>query len=126
MWLPQPRAKIARASKGNLWRSPAHRKWVRSLQCAVRGCNATRIECAHVRNSDLTPSDEKGGTGIKPGDNWTIPLCAAHHAEQTHDGEMAFEERHVINMGEMALALMCKSPYVRAYHAFRRKVKGTS
>src|SRR3546814_3660967 len=55
-------------------RCPAHLAFVRSHACCVPNCNLHDIhgfttEAAHVR----TGTD--GGTGLKPGDNWTISLC---------------------------------------------------
>ena len=77
-------------------RCPAHLKWVREHACCVPGCHGRPIEAAHVR----TGTD--GGTGQKPSDFWTVPLCGTvfgagvaegHHAEQHRIGEPAFERK---------------------------------
>lgn len=49
---------------------------------------------------------------MKPGDEWTIPLCTRHHAEQHRIGEPAFERLYNINMKEIAAALARKSPHL--------------
>jgi hypothetical protein len=100
-------------------RSPGHLAWVRQHRCCVPGCMRLPIEAAHVRNSDLTPEHEKGGSAMKPGDNWTISLCGgwapeageSHAAEQTRIGEAAFERKYNINMGELALEFAARSPF---------------
>lgn len=96
-------------------RSPAHRKWVRGFACACADarhpdqavpCHPL-IECAHVR----TGTD--GGTGIKPSDSWTVPLCKAHHAEQHAIGEPAFERKYGVNLKRIAEDLARQSPHLR-------------
>ena len=115
----RPRSGIARAPQRE-W--PRHRKFIRSLECCVRGCLLVddikelvggSIECAHVR----TGTD--GGTAIKPSDWWTVPLCSVHHLEQHTIGEPAFEKRHAIDMKRIALALARQSPDVEMRKAMR-------
>nr|WP_140393855.1 putative HNHc nuclease [Nitrospira cf. moscoviensis SBR1015] len=72
------------------------------------------IECAHVR----TGTD--GGASLKPGDNWTLPLCRVHHAEQHQIGESAFERKYKINMKAIASELWQKSPHRRKYEESHR------
>lgn len=93
-----------------------HRRYIRSLECSVKNCACQyrigiwenpehrRIECAHVR----TGTD--GGTGLKPSDWWTIPLCAVRHREQHNVGEGTFERVYGLDMKAIALALARKSP----------------
>jgi hypothetical protein len=57
--------------------------FVRLLPCVACG-KAAPSDAAHVR----TGTD--GGTGIKPGDRYAVPLCAACHAEQHRVGELTF------------------------------------
>jgi hypothetical protein len=78
----------ARKNEGDL---PSHRKWIRGHNCAVKGCTQGPIVCAHVRDGDY-PESEKGGTGLKPHDKWSIPLCDAHHRLQTDKGEQWFDD----------------------------------
>jgi len=91
-------------------RSAGHLKWIRGHECAV-SCALCwgRIEAAHVRRGT------DGGTSMKPGDNWTIPLCASHHAGQHAVGEETFERVHCIDMKAIAKALWDKSPHKAKY-----------
>lgn len=91
-------------------RSPSHLRWVRGHFCAIAGKNGHicegRIEAAHVR----TGTD--GGMGVKPSDNWSIPLCSAAHIPIQHQvGEAEFERRYGLNMKQIAQALWAKSPH---------------
>lgn len=73
------------------------------------------IVAAHVRNSDLTPPEQKGGTGIKPHDQWTVPMCDVHHSEQHAIGEPAFERKYSLNLGASAIKLAAMSPHRRRW-----------
>lgn len=88
-------------------RNASHLQWVRGHQCACGSLPtcSSRIEAAHVR----TGTD--GGMGMKPGDNWVIPLCSWHHATQHRIGEPAFEKDYGINMKQIAQGLWAKSPH---------------
>ena len=86
-------------------RSPGHLAWVRSHACCVPGCGGMPIEVAHVR------SGTDGGMGMKPGDEWTISLCALHHREQHQMHEFRFERRYGINMKALAAEFAAKSPH---------------
>jgi hypothetical protein len=89
-------------------RSPSHLAWVRGHECAIKNCDghvcSGKIEAAHVR----TGTD--GGTGVKPSDRYTIPLCGAAHDLQHRIGEPRFERRYRINMKQMADELWLRSP----------------
>lgn len=69
-----------------LVRSPKHLKFVRSLPC-LRCGRAPKSEAAHIR------AGTDGGTGLKPGDNWTVPLCSMHHKIQSSQYGKAMSER---------------------------------
>lgn len=103
-----PRRKKARG-KGPQERNPSHLRWIRGFECLV--CHKTgqrsisSIEAAHVR----TGTD--GGMGVKPSDQWTVPLCAVHHSHQHQIGEAAFERKYGVNLKEEAMALYRKSPH---------------
>lgn len=86
---------------------PAHRAWVRRHHCCVPGCLGRPIECAHVRR------DTDGGIALKPSDRWTISLCRAHHMEQHHVGEVAFEKRYGIDVRALAEEFSRRSPHWR-------------
>ena len=89
------------------FRSTAHLKWIRSHRCAVEECFEKPIEAAHVRSS------RDGGTGFKPGDQWTVPLCHTHHHEQHALGEPAFERIYQIDMKAVAKKLAADSPALK-------------
>jgi len=96
-------------------RSAGHLQWIRGHCCAACGTAGDmlrgKIEAAHVR----TGTD--GGMGLKPGDNWTIPLCAHHHRDQHQIGEAEFETIFGIDMKAIAAALWAKSPHRRKHPA---------
>lgn len=90
-------------------RSQAHLRWVRGFGCCVCCLTDPRSqpspsEAAHVRRGT------NGGTGMKPGDNWSIPLCSDHHREQHSIGEASFAERYQIELKETASMFWEKSP----------------
>lgn len=92
-------------------RCAAHLKWVRGHECLVRHwaghwCYG-KIEAAHVRTGT------GAGVGIKPGDEWTIPLCAGAHWHQHQIGEAAFERQFGIDMKAIAEGLAARSPALR-------------
>lgn len=74
-------------------KSRKHLNFIRSLECRVCGNNVDVI-AHHLRS--------KGGTGYKPGDNWTISLCTPHHSTDFSTGihrigEKQFCEAHGID-----------------------------
>lgn len=85
-------------------RSPAHLAWVRCQPCAVLGCGARTCDPAHVRRGT------GGGTSLKPGDQWVIPLCHPHHMEQHSIGEQSFERRYGLDMKAEAAETWARSP----------------
>ncbi len=86
-------------------RSQIHLKWVRGHCCAVQNPDCEgKIEAAHVR------SGTDGAMGVKPSDNWSIPLCSGHHRHQHQIGETAFEKQFSVSMRKIAQELWAKSP----------------
>jgi transcription elongation factor Elf1 len=94
--------KSDKAEKGR--RSPAHRAWIRGFACGACG-SQSGVECAHVRDGT------DGGTGIKPSDKYTIPLCGPCHRLQHQIGEPEFERRTGLNMKDLAALLLKNSPH---------------
>lgn len=86
-------------------RSPAHLSWVRDHECCVSGCHNRPIEAAHIR------SGTDGGTGMKPGDDWAISLCSAHHREQHQVGEVRFAQKHNLDLLALAREFAAKSQH---------------
>lgn len=96
-------------------RCPGHLAWVRGHECACAGKPNTecvgKIEAAHVRVGT------DGGMSLKPGDNFSIPLCSRHHMAQHQWGEKTFEGHYRINMKQLAADLWQKSPHRAKYLA---------
>ncbi len=87
-------------------RSAGHLQWVRGHECAAQNVHCSgNIEAAHTR------SGTDGGTSMKPGDNWAIPLCHEHHRFQHQIGEAKFEAVFLINMKQIASELWRGSPH---------------
>jgi hypothetical protein len=80
----------------------------RSTSHIAIGFGCWKLSNAHVR----TGTD--GGTGIKPGDRYAVPLCAACHAEQHRVGELAFWSTLRIDPVNVALRLWTISADVEA------------
>lgn len=96
-------------------RSPSHLKWVRGHECVLKAkkfdvhgypmnCDG-KTEAAHIRNGT------DGGVGLKPGDNFVVPLCESHHAAQHRMGEITFWCRVGLKPLEIADALWRTSPH---------------
>jgi hypothetical protein len=84
--MPAPRISrtVARPKpKPDFRRRLQHLTFIRLLPCVACGKGAPS-EAAHVR----TGAD--GGTGMKPGDRYAVPLCTACHAKQHRVGELTF------------------------------------
>lgn len=100
-------------------RCPGHLAWVRGHECVVLAANRYdkscegRVEAAHVR------SGTDGGLGKKPGDNFTFPACAGHHAEQHRIGEQQFARKYRLNLREIADALWARSPHGKKWRMER-------
>jgi hypothetical protein len=84
-----------------------HLAFVRQLPCVACG-KAAPSEAAHVR----TGTD--GGVGVKPGDRYAVPLCAACHAKQHQIGELTFWSALRIDPLNVALRLWTVSADVKA------------
>lgn len=103
MTLTRIKHKSDKADQGK--RSPAHRAWIRGWHCTVPGCMDMPIECAHVR------SGSDGGLGMKPGDQFCVSLCRAHHSEQHTIGEKSFEVKYGVDLLKTAEMLYRRSPH---------------
>jgi hypothetical protein len=97
-----------RERRQNQNRNPEHLAWIRSLQCAIRGCSCRDgSQAAHVRVGT------GGGMGLKPPDRYTVPLCHEHHREQHQVGHRAFDEKHGIDLRALAEELAALSPHLK-------------
>lgn len=88
-----------------------HLKFIRGLRCLLcQSRNWLAIQAAHIRTA--SPAYAKRHTGMqeKSSDCWTLPLCAAHHAEQHQGNELTFWEHYGIrDPFAVALALFACS-----------------
>lgn len=78
--------------KHKRWKSEKYLKFIREQPCIICG---QRAEPHHVR------MNSNAGTGIKPDDTWSLPLCRLHHAELHHPEfkhKEPFFERHGIDV----------------------------
>lgn len=81
-----------------------HLDFVRSLSCVVCLDN-TATEAAHVRYADRKAGKRPVGTGEKPDDRWTVPLCGDHHRDQHKHNEREWWLSQGINPIMVSLAL---------------------
>ena len=102
-----PRSLTPRKSKPDLRRRVQHLAFVRQLACVACG-KAAPSEAAHVR----TGTD--GGVGVKPGDRYAVPLCAACHTKQHRIGELSFWSGLRIDPLNVALRLWTVSADIKA------------
>jgi hypothetical protein len=89
-------------------KSNAHLNFVRSLPC-VCCMNNIETQAAHVRFSEILAGKRMVGTGEKPDDGWTVPLCGSHHREQHSKNERVFWESQGIDPVYVAMALWINS-----------------
>lgn len=90
---------------------PGHEKFIRSLECCVRGCPNQSV-FAHQRTA------ANSGKDIKPFAWFGVPLCHDHHEEQ-HRGVKTFERKYGLALMTIARALALKSPDVKMKEAMR-------
>ena len=62
--------------------SENYRRWIATLPCLITG--RTNVQCAHIRRG------WDAGTGRKPPDYRTVPLCVEEHARQHEIGELKY------------------------------------
>ena len=73
--------------------NPKHLRFIRGLPCAI--CGRPDSEAHHLLRGPVR------GMGLKAGDDWTIPLCSAHHRGLHADGN---EVRYLGDINGPALA----------------------
>ena len=106
--------RLLRERRKDLGRNPRevnadHLAALRECPCLV--CRRWPTQAAHIRMS--SPGKPNAGIGAKPSDQFTLPLCSAHHAEQHNSGERAFYDRIGIDALKLAAALYRVSPNVQ-------------
>jgi hypothetical protein len=83
-------------------RSKPHRMFVASLPCCVSGIEG-QTQCAHIR------ANTGGGMGLKPSDQYCVPLSVSEHARQHRIGEYPFWGERLPYAKELALDLFRNS-----------------
>ena len=99
--LKQPKLGIQVAPR-KVW--PRHRRWVRSHGCCVPGCDARRVDFAHLRSS------ANAGMSQKPHDVFGVSLCRTHHDKQHSLGVDAFDRKYGIDLWALAAEFARHSP----------------
>lgn len=88
-------------------RDSTHLALIRQLPCIACGREGMTV-AAHLR------SGTDGGTGLKPADRWTTPLCSPCHDRQHRVGELTFWSDLGIDPTGAANALWTKSGDIAA------------
>jgi len=84
-----------------LW-SPAHTAFVKRYQCSIPNCEYAgflKIDAHHVKT--------RGSGG---GDEWLVSLCRQHHHQFHTIGRHSFDEKHGVNMRQIAREFAAASP----------------
>lgn len=79
-------------------RDEAYLAWIRTLPCLVCG-GTLSVDAHHVREKG------KGGTGTKPSDRRTVPLCREAHSSYHDIGRVRFEATFRLNLEAQILRL---------------------
>lgn len=75
-----------------LRRDSRHLAWIRAQPCCVPGCTLCPIHPHHVRTA------ANSGTGLKPSDRETVPLCYRHHHALHQHGQDAFRLAYGVDL----------------------------
>jgi hypothetical protein len=102
-----PRVMARSKSRPDFRRRGQHLAFVRQLPCVACG-QAAPSEAAHVR------SGSDAGSGIKPSDRYSLPLCTECHALQHQFGELRFWSVLRIDPLNVAFGLWTVSADIKA------------
>ena len=80
-----------------------HKEWIEQQPCSASGkwklyCDGA-VVAHHVRTA------ANSGTGMKPGDEWLVPLCDKHHKEGHQKGWKTFERKYGVDLKAIAMEL---------------------
>lgn len=113
---PHPKRKAPRRPVEAGAKDAAHLDLIRACPCLA--CGGGPAEAAHVRYSDALRGKVNPGTGARPADRWTVPLCPTCHRvgdDCQHSGnERVWWERHRIDPLDAAKRLWETSRRLRA------------
>ena len=87
-------------------RAAKHLEFIRLLPCVI--CGRRPAQAAHVRNGT------DGGTGLKPSDRYSLPLCFIHHDAQHATGELTFWAFYRVDPVDCASRLWTVSGQIEA------------
>ncbi|TKI02155.1 DUF968 domain-containing protein, partial [Martelella alba] len=82
---PEPPESFMLIPKRRRWTNEAYTQWVKAQPCA--GCGQPADDPHHIIDHGFS------GTGTKPHDLFTIPLCRQCH-DEIHRDRRAFEQKH--------------------------------
>lgn len=89
-------------------RSPKHMAWIRrTFVCAAFRSG----DCEGPNHAHHVRSAATAGTGLKPPDFDTVPLCVLHHDEIHQIGAESFERKHGVDLLAEARMLAKLSPH---------------
>jgi hypothetical protein len=77
--------------------------WIRCMPCCI--CKAP-AEAHHVRSTTTIPYQLAGGTGLKPNDLMSIPLCRIHHQEAHNEADL--ESKYNIDLKRELIFYLAK------------------
>lgn len=92
---------------------PGHLAWIRN----TRRCLADSPDCQGGMEAHHVRENGNAGTGLKPGDDDAVPLCAFHHHELHTIGAKTFEARHKVDLDGSAAIGWRDSPHGVRYRA---------
>jgi len=113
----RPGAYLSR-TKHNTFKAPrqhdnGHLAAIRKCPCL--GCGQDHwIEAAHVRQASAAHGKPAAGTGTKPDDKWTLPLCRDCHAKQHTMSEAEYWYRLDLSPFLICERLFAVSPNIEA------------
>lgn len=102
-------------------RSPGHLAWIRKRNSVLpfhsNNPDLMRVDPSHVdywqaaHPADDVPKEDRGGEGIKYGDQWVFPLYRGLHIEWHAHGGKAFAKKYGINPHKIAKEFAAASPH---------------
>lgn len=96
-------------------RSPDHRAWIAEQPCCLIGIRATGHPFPHMCAGDVVAAHirigTKGGTGYKPNDGYTLPMCSINAHGEEHEGARTFAAKWGFDPKAKAIEYADRSPF---------------
>jgi hypothetical protein len=106
--------------KGPIREWPIHKAWIEGFPCMVEClshyCHGDVVS-AHIRTA------ANSGTGLKPPQWDTVPLCTRHHGIQHQKGQGAFAKMYEVDLLVMAHQYAERSPDEAMKEEMRKWIK---